>query len=575
MARASTTKPKRFRLSFVGPIEDQPRLIRAYGRACDGEFALVMRPSEGNAVLVLITKKDGAFAWRSGDDAADDGLVRAKATVLRDKRTGLRIETGEHRGVTFLAYEDVPASIAHGDVVDVAFNPDDQFAHVAPVASGGDAPGLPASPVAPAEAVKLIKEAQKNPPREGPTTLRGRWTGYLQCDDHQPKVELKRKLATYGTLWVRSHPERGWSWAFERSDKWFGDEGEVGGNGLSTLSAAIEAGVLGAMSLVREACSFRDTRRRAAHDPEYATKHPIKPPRPMKDPTERLKVRDRGGRRRKAPPPKPLDDGAPPPDVPATAPALDRMAEVAAREGDALAALTGRGWIWEETTPPRAVADWLDDNGFAAMAEAVLGYAQAPDYPLDEFMDNLATDLKAAEKVHDDDPDPAVYKEARRQLGLLRDSLSGTPAVMERARRLIRYATSMAQSPLCKGRDRTEALDAAGRAAQTYESAREAILEGRPWDALKTLRRIGERVALSAAKAARSCAKGQTSLTALAEGEADKPKPKRRRKSPTTRRTRKKPTAAAPPPAADPDKDKVLIDAFSAAIAAAMGGEAA
>ena len=129
------------------------------------------------------------------------------------------------------------------------------------------------------------------------------------------------------------------------------------GEGLDTLSAAIEAGVLGAMALVREACSFRDTRRRAAHDPTYAAKHPIKPPKPMKNPTDRLKVRD-GGRKpaRKAPPPRPLDEGdavAPP----TTAADLGQMAESVAREGDALAELSGRSWIWEETTPVAQIAE--------------------------------------------------------------------------------------------------------------------------------------------------------------------------------------------------------------------------
>ena len=637
MATAPASKrPERFRLSFVCPIEDQPRLIRAYGRACDGEFALVMRPSEGRAVLVLITKKDGAFLWRSGA-GSDDGLVHAKATVLRDGRTKLRVETGEHAGVTFRSYEDVPPGVGHGELVDVAFHPDDQFAHVQGAGVGGDAPLRPATPIEPADAVKLVKVEQKAVPKAGPITLRGRWTGYLYCDDGVPKVELRRRLATYGTLTITSHMEQGWSWSFERAAKWFSEEGAIGDEGMPTLSAAIEAGALGAMRLVREACSFRDTRRRAAHDAEYAAKHPIKVPKAMVNPTERLKVRDRGRKRSKAPPPKPVEDGTPKPEVPADAAALDRMAEIAAREGDALAQLSGTRWIWEETTPGRDVAAWLDDNGFAAMAEAVFEYAQAPDYPLDEFMDNLGKDLKSAETVHDDDPEPAVYKEARRQLGLLRESLSSTPAVMERARKLIRYAASMVRSPMCKGPEQKEALDAVGRATQAYETAREAILEGRPWDALRTLRRIGERVALSAAKAARSCASGQTSLTARA---ADKPKPKRRktrRKKPTrpaeapattptdwrpfaegdrvvldgvhgivkripakvygpgdkvtfladgnqrgrkveAKRLQREPAGAAvatAAPPADAEKDKALIDAFSAAISAALGAEAA
>ena len=47
--------PKKFRLSFVNAAEDVPRLVRAYGRACQGEFALVMRPPDQSAVLALVT----------------------------------------------------------------------------------------------------------------------------------------------------------------------------------------------------------------------------------------------------------------------------------------------------------------------------------------------------------------------------------------------------------------------------------------------------------------------------------------------------------------------------------------
>ena len=626
---AQSTKPKRFRLSFVGPIEDQPRLIRAYGRACDGEFALVMRPHEGRAVLVLITKKDGAFIWRSGE-AGDDGLVHAKATVLRDGQTKLRIETGAHAGVSFRPYEAVPASVAHGELVDVAFAPDDQFAHLRGAGVGGDAPLRPEAPIDPADAVKLVKVEQKAVPKAGPTTLRGRWTGTLSCDGGKPVVELRRKLATYGTLTVTSHLDAGWAWSFERSEKWFSDEGATTGEGYPTLSAAIEAGVLGAMALVREACSFRDTRRRAAHDPAYAAKHPIKPPKPMRDPTERLGTRRRGRKSRVAAPPKSVEDGTATPDVPQTPAALGRMAEEVSREGDALAELTGRRWIWEETTPPGAIVEWFDDNGFQGLAEAITDYAATTTYPVGEFIRALKKDLRDCETVHDDDPDSKVYAEAQRQITLLQTSLTSTPAMMERARKLIRYASSMAQSPLCKGQDQREAVEAARRAAESYEEARAAILEGQGWDALKTLRRIGERVALSAAKAARSCSAGQTSLTAMApEKPARKPrrKPaappapsvvpdgwepfeegdrvvfkdlhgtvtrvparaygpadkvtfladgrKRGRRLEARLLVREVAPAVVAEAEVDAEKDKALIDAFSAAIAAAMGGEAA
>jgi len=513
---AHTTKPKRFRLSFVGPIEDQPRLIRAYGRACDGEFAMVLRPSEARAVLVLITKKDGAFVWRSGADAADDGLVHATATVLRDGQTKLRIDTGERAGATFRPHEDLAAGVAHGDVVEVAFAPDDQVAHVVGAGASGDALLRPETPIGAADAVALIKSEQKNVPKSGPTTLRGRWTGYLHCEGGTPRVELKRRLATYGTLTVSSHMGAGWSWSFERTEKWFSDEGDSTGEGIPTLSEAIEAGVLGAMSLVREACSFRDTRRRAAHDSDYAEKHPIRTPKPMKNPTERLQVRNRGRTRRAASPPKPIEDGTPTPEVATSATGLGRMVEAANREGQTLAGLSGRRWIWEDRVPPADIAAWLEEQGFSGLGEAINEYSAAPDYPLVEFMKNLEKDLLAAETVHDDDPDPALYAEARRRLVVLRQSLESTPATMERARKLIRYAGSMVKSPMCKGRERKEAMTALKSAVKAYEEARAAILVGKPWDALKTLRLIGEKVALSAAKAGRSCSAGQTSLTALA-----------------------------------------------------------
>ena len=403
--------------------------------------------------------------------------------------------------------------------VSVAFSPDDQVAHLR--APNGDAPQRPETPISSSDAVKLIQVEQKGTPREGPTTLRGRWTGHLLCDYGVPRVELQRKLATYGTLRVASDPRTGWAWSFERGSKWFSDEGVSTGDGFATLSAAIQAGVLGAMSLVREACSFRDTRRRAAHDPAYASKHPIKPPKPMRDPTARLKLRDGSRHRRKAPPPKPLDEGAAV-DVPATPAALDRMTEAATAEGDALAELTGRQWIWEDTTPTADIAQWFDDNGFQGLGESILDYAKTTTYPVGEFIGLLEKDLRACETVHDDDPDPVVYTEARRQIGLLRTSLTSTPATMERARRLIRYATAMAQSPLCRGREQTEAVEAVRRAAEAYEDARTSILRGQSWDALKTLRRIGERVSLSAAKAARSCASGQTTLTAVANDNYDR-----------------------------------------------------
>jgi hypothetical protein len=74
---------KKFKLSFVNAAEDIPRQIRAYGKACHGEFGLVLRPTEQRGALVLIGK-DGARFWRSqGTDAPSmpEGSIDTKDAV--------------------------------------------------------------------------------------------------------------------------------------------------------------------------------------------------------------------------------------------------------------------------------------------------------------------------------------------------------------------------------------------------------------------------------------------------------------------------------------------------------------
>jgi hypothetical protein len=89
-------------------------------------------------------------------------------------------------------------------------------------------------------------------------------------------------------------------------------------------------------------------------------------------------------------------------------------------------------------------------------------------------------------------------------------------------------------------------------------------------DGIRALRRIGERVALSAAKAARSCAAGQTSLSAGARETPVRATKPAAPAAPKRTRAPRKPAAPAAEPAVDPEKDKALLNAFSAAIAAAM-----
>ncbi len=62
--------PEKFRLNILGADEDVPRLLLAYGRACGGEVAFVMRPRDNTALLVHQVKKQPAKVWRT-----DQGLA--------------------------------------------------------------------------------------------------------------------------------------------------------------------------------------------------------------------------------------------------------------------------------------------------------------------------------------------------------------------------------------------------------------------------------------------------------------------------------------------------------------------
>jgi hypothetical protein len=284
----SETKPKSFKLSLVNAAEDVPRLVRAYGRACDGEFALVLRPTEERGVLVLVRKKEGALSWRSGSAAEHDSRHRAEAEVVRHVDGSLRLSprTVGSGDATWLPYD--PAGLRVGQRVTMAFHPDDQFAHIVTddVPAHTDAPGIPSTAITAADAVALVKTEQKAVPKPGPITLRGQWSGTLTCDGGAPRVELVRKLAAYGVLRVVSGPN-GWTWTVERAEKWFSRPGSDTG-GAATLIRAIEGGLARAMGLLGEACSVRDSRRRAALDTAYATVHPVQPAKEGKDPTERF-----------------------------------------------------------------------------------------------------------------------------------------------------------------------------------------------------------------------------------------------------------------------------------------------
>ena len=161
---------------------------------------------------------------------------------------------------------------------------------------------------------------------------------------------------------------------------------------------------------------------------------------------------------------------------------------------------------------------WFEDHepaeasyGFDDVAERIHLYANGQlcpldrPIPLDDFLAELTKALIASAKSNRKRVDANPWKEARKQLVVLRDVLETAPHALARARSLIRYATAMARSRACKGADRAAALEHIGRAVDAYEEARSQILVGGACDVQKTQRMVAQEVALAAARAAVSC----------------------------------------------------------------------
>ena len=304
VAQEGGMTPRRFRLSFVNPTEDQPRLIRAYGRTRAGEVALVMRPALHRALLVWIPKQGETVVWcpradeeRSRDDPGHGAAGRAYAATPRGRATPSE-PAGRRPLWSF------PASLPHGHRVSVVLEADG----TAQLTLDGDSPLAPTEPMEPKRAIGLVRARTAPDPPGWPGDTPGSVERRAAVGrGPAPGGAQAQALTSYGTLWVRSHGAQGWSWAFERDERWFAEPGRDEEHGLATLAEALQAGMLGALQLVREACSQRDTRRRAALDPDYATKHPLPTPRPGRDPFTTLKPPS-ARRRGTTPPPKPLDE---------------------------------------------------------------------------------------------------------------------------------------------------------------------------------------------------------------------------------------------------------------------------
>ena len=343
---------------------------------------------------------------------------------------------------------------------------------------------------APADAVAEIRRMKANPPAAGPATLKGVWKGTLLCDDGTPSVQLERRVASYGTLHLRSEPDGRWTATFERAQKWFSTAKREALT-RSALTEAITSGMGMVVGLVSEACSFRDTHRRNAVDADFATQYPPRVRPDPRDPTERYKGKSSFRAIEGA------DGWLVVNDVGAFV-AKFGLREKGKAEKHASALTRGRA---PAATVSPDIANGFGLTGMPGVQLApTLGEIPSPQPPsCPTSVANIAA---------------SVEKDAQALEGYA-DSLWGTtevPELLTRAAKLLRLAEALVKSPLCSGKEKQMAWEDLRRGADAYTQARDAFERGEKPDIVSTLRRISERVSLAAARAAKSCAGGQQKI---------------------------------------------------------------
>ncbi len=342
---------------------------------------------------------------------------------------------------------------------------------------------------APADAVAEIHRMKANPPPAGPATLKGLWKGVLLCDDGTPSVQLERKVASYGTLHLKSTNDGRWTASFERAQKWFSAAKQESAT-RSGLTEAITAGMGLVVGLVSEACSYRDTHRRGAVDADYGAQHPVRPPTEPKDPTQRYKGRSSFRAIEGA------DGWLVVNDVGAVV-AKFGMREKGKATSHASALTRGQA---PAARVSQDLADGFGLNGNPAVSIIPLSEIPMPESPA--CPTSVARIASATEKE----------AEALQELGQSLWGTTETSELLSRAGKLLRGAEALVKSPLCSGKEQKLAWEDLRRAADAYSQARDAIERGEKPDIVTTLRRISERVSLAAARAAKQCAGGQQKL---------------------------------------------------------------
>ncbi len=371
------TKPRSTSLRIDDPAEDVPRLITGGGKACGGEWGLVLRPTEGRGVLVLAGAANVAM-WQ-GSETDDTVAMPTTATALKTALAELR---GLRKGVprkpgpislrgrwmgAMTCAEDGPrvtferkvAAYAKLTITAAPEHPGWAWTlerlerwYAQPGSVEGSAPTLKGAIEGAALALEgvigescTVRDTRRRGAYErdyagkaGAVTpvgpgRRGRdvtdwapsqlWTHYIHDDDAPEAEEIgrptKTQLRQLGRAGLTHDPEAG--------------------TFLGRTTASWGTHPEGSLVFrVAEGQGF------------YVG--PVSRSRP----------------RRKAPVPPPMDAPVSLPDPPATPGALDRMVSEVTAEADALASVRGRRWVWEGSDTAAEVEQWLVENGLGPEA---------------------------------------------------------------------------------------------------------------------------------------------------------------------------------------------------------------
>lgn len=512
----ASEQSKRFRLRVVGGAEQVPRLLAAYGKSCDGEFALVLRPRESRGLLVLITQSRAAV-WEA--DKAGDAPRRPEEALPMGKV--------------------VPRVNAE--------KKEDNLPAPGPITLRGEWAGEVSCDGGQPVVVLRRKLATYGTLAVQSDGTRGwRWAFHRQ------------------TQWFTEHGTA---------------EGAEAATLSAAIEAGIRAAMkmVAAACQVRDTArrasmdsSYAEKHplktKKVGKDPtdRLKPKEP-KEPRPPKSGEDKPKRGRRPAEEAPSNTPAPLHAPVPLPPVPQDAGELSRQVGEVQAEADALKALRERPWAAEDRQLPDKLSAWFNKyklTGIASELDQMLG-----DLRRGKPRDVSAEIAGLIERVDGSGLPRAVTAEAREKLLAVQRAAEREPLPMERARRLIRYAMRLIDSKLCQGQEREQAVAALQKAVQLYEHAREQmLLEASSGVSTDELRQIAEQVSLSAAKVARACGRGQQTLLkprtskpreeAVSAPAAEAPKKRGR--------PRKNPAPEAANEAVDPQKDAAIMDALEA-----------